>query len=89
MTMHQTQPRLSSLPIISTIIHDYLERLHGHLDDGYVVRHHYTGSDFYQVRLRHMANGNEIIIKADFREYYVEQKTNHLVTFRKDYDPNI
>ena len=87
--MQLTTPRLSSLPIISTIVRDYMNRLHGHLDDDYVVRHHYTGSDFYQVRLRHMANGNEIILRADFRDFYVEQKTNHVVTYHKDYDPNI
>lgn len=75
--------------LISTqcqIVRDYLERLRSHVQDGYVVRHETKMDTFYMVRLKHMSNGNEIVLKADFEHYSLSQKTNHILTHFQVYE---
>ncbi len=82
--MKQTSPMLVSIQC--RIVHDYLERLRSHVQDGYVIRHESRLDNFYMVRLKHMCNGNEIILKADFERLSLTQKTNNLLTFNRIYE---
>ena len=70
----------------SIITRGYLERLNSHVRDGYVVRHETKLPAFYLVRLKHMSNGNEIVIKADFEHLVLTQKTNKILKFICAYD---
>lgn len=69
------------------ITKDYVERLRSLLQDGYRCRFTSENDNFYMASLKHMANGNSITLRADFREYYLQQTTNKIVTFRQDYQP--
>lgn len=82
--MKQTSPMLIDTPC--RLVHDYLERLRSHVQDGYVVRHETKLNTFYMVRLKHMSNGNEIVLKADFEHHSLSQKTNHILTHFQVYD---
>lgn len=70
----------------SIITRDYLERLNSHVQDGYVVRHETKLPAFNLVRLKHMSNGNEIVIKADYEHMCLTQKTNKILKYICTYD---
>lgn len=67
------------------VIQDYLERMRSHLSDGYVIRHATSLDNLYMCRLKHMANGNEIVLSARLDDLTLTQRTNHVVTFHNDY----
>ena len=84
MPMNPTTPTLINTQC--RIVRDYIERLRSHVQDGYAVRHETKMDTFYMVRLKHMSNGNEIVLKADFKNNSLSQKTNHIVTYYQVYE---
>ena len=63
----------------------YEERIMSLLDDGYKVRHRTNFRTFDVCRMHHMANGNDIVLFADFVEYEIIQKTNQVVTHKETF----
>lgn len=63
----------------------YEERIKSLLDDGYKVRHRTNFRTFDVCRMHHMANGNDIVLFADFVEYEIIQKTNQVVTHKETF----
>lgn len=62
------------------LFNEYRQRVNSLLADGYVIRHECCLWDKNIIRLHHMANGNDIVINADFNRGSLVQKTNHVVT---------
>ena len=58
----------------------YCERVKSLIEDGYRLRHTANVGAIYVTRLHHMANGNDIIIIANYDKHELTQKTNHIVT---------
>ena len=59
------------------------ERVSGLLADGYCKRVDTRLSHFWFVRLKHMANGNEIVLRGYPQDGYIIQTTNNIVTHRE------
>lgn len=59
------------------------ERVSGLLADGYCKRVDTRLSHFWFVRLKHMANGNDIVLRGYPQEGYIIQTTNNIVTHRE------
>lgn len=70
----------------SRLIHDYLHRLKSAVEDGYLLSHSTETASFYCASLVHRANGNRIVLFADFGKMTLSQKTNHLLTYLGTYD---
>lgn len=70
----------------SPVVHEYLVRLDSHLHDGYCLRHATRTDKACIARLKHMSNGNEIILHLDFNRQTLIQYTNKLITFIMVYD---
>lgn len=68
----------------SQIVRDYEERRNSLLSDGYRLRHETVHPDGVVCRLHHMSNGNDIVLSASHHQ--LTQKTNHVLTFAKEYD---
>lgn len=62
---------------------EFCRRLSNLLSDGYCLRHMTNTDTFRLARVKHMANGNEIIIKADFHNFSLTQKTNNVKTLER------
>lgn len=58
---------------------DYNERYASLLKDGYVLRHYTRLPTSWIARLHHMANGNDILLSADFRANVIWQRTNRIL----------
>lgn len=71
---------------VSPLIHEYLERLGGFLKDGYCLRHATKTDKACIARLKHMCNGNEIILHVDLERRTFVQYTNKLLKFIMVYD---
>ena len=56
------------------------ERVRSLLDDHYCLRVKTRLSDIWIARLHHMANGNDIVIKAFPQEQRIIQFTNRIIT---------
>ena len=59
---------------------EFTERVNSLLSDGYRTRSKFSCNEFAQIRLHHMSNGNDIVIKADFRTMTITQWTNKIIT---------
>jgi hypothetical protein len=59
------------------------ERVSGLLADGYCKRVDTRLPHFWIVRLKHMANGNEIVLRGYPQEGCIIQTTNNIVTHRE------
>ena len=59
------------------------ERVSSLLADGYCKRVDTRLPHFWIVRLKHMANGNEIVLRGCPQEGWIIQKTNNIVTHRE------
>lgn len=56
------------------------ERVRSLLNDRYCQRYCSRQQHFWKARLHHMANGNDIVITADYSTMTLTQKTNGLLT---------
>ena len=59
------------------------ERVSSLLADGYCKRLDTRLPHFWIVRLKHMANGNEIVLRGYPLDGYIVQSTNNIVTHRE------
>ena len=59
------------------------ERIRSLLDDHYCLRVKTRLSNIWIARLHHMANGNDIVIKAYPKQMILEQFTNKVCTHRE------
>ena len=59
------------------------ERVSGLLADGYCKRVDTRLSHFWFVRLKHMTNGNDIVLRGYPQEGCIIQTTNNIVTHRE------
>ena len=59
------------------------ERVSSLLADGYCKRVDTRLPHFWIVRLKHMANGNEIVLRGYPQESCIIQTTNNIVTHRE------
>lgn len=66
-----------------TVEQEFLRKLHGFLADGYCLRHRTKLASMELARVKHMANGNEIILRADYRKMSLTQLTNNVKTFER------
>lgn len=76
---------MSSKDVRFRISSDFTERISSLVADGFAVRHQTNCHEFLMVRLHHMSNGNDIILKADFRNSTLKQWTNQILTHSQDY----
>lgn len=59
------------------------ERVSSLLADGYCKRLDTRLPHFWIVRLKHMANGNEIVLRGYPNEGWIIQSTNNIVTHKE------
>ena len=57
----------------------YEERIQALLSDHYCKRFEHRSATLWLCKLKNMANGNEIVIKAYPIERYLEQRTNGII----------
>ena len=77
--------QLTDSTVRDRVIKDYFERMRSHISDGYVIRHASTLDNLYMCRLKHMSNGNEIVLTARLDYLTLTQRTNHIITFHNEY----
>lgn len=65
--------------------HEFHERVSGLISDRYYLRFCNRTPTLWLARLRHMANGNDIIIKAYPQRNEIVQLTNKVEVFRKTF----
>lgn len=65
--------------------HVFQERFQSLLEDGYKVRINYMKADLWLVKLKHMANGNSITLKARIADYTIIQLTNNIEVYREEF----
>lgn len=63
----------------------FQERFSSLLEDGYKVRVTYMKPDLWLVKLKHMANGNSITLKARVHDYTIIQTTNNIEVYREEF----
>lgn len=61
--------------------HDFDERVKSLKEDGYCQRVQVRSSSLLFARLKHMSNGNDIVISGDLERGSLIQKTNGIVKF--------
>lgn len=62
------------------VLNIFDQRKQSLVEDGYHTRFLHKGSELMMCRLKHMANGNEIILKAYPLTGVITQYTNHILT---------
>lgn len=67
------------------ITHDYEERIRALVADGYCLRYDYRSPTLAMARLKHMANGNHVILKADYNCRKLTQHTNNVLRYSHNY----
>lgn len=67
------------------LYNDFHERVQSLVEDGYLIRHIYSGNDYFFTSLKHRTNGNRITISARLRDKLICQKTNGIVTHQQVY----
>ncbi len=65
----------------------FKERVRTLLEDRYCLRFKATTPTLWYVRLKHMANGNDITIKGYPKTGQLEQWTNRVLTYRQTFPP--
>lgn len=60
---------------------EFNNRLSGFIEDGYCCRYNFESNFLLKSRLKHMSNGNEIVLEADLIQGNLTQRTNHVTTF--------
>lgn len=65
-----------------TLEHEFNERVSGLIRDRYALRFCNRTPTIWVARLHHMANGNDIVIKAYPNSNELVQLTNHVEVFR-------
>lgn len=65
---------------------DYEERLSSLLADGYCKRFDHRGDYLWFAKLKHMANGNAVELKANFGLHTLSQHTNHILKHLQVYE---
>lgn len=73
----------SSNTTFSKVFH---ERLSSLMEDGYCVRVKCHDKRIWFVRLKHMANGNTIILKGYPAKSTIEQYTNSICTYKETFE---
>lgn len=63
----------------------FRERLNSFLESRYMVRVQSQSDSLWFVRLKHMANGNEVVLKGYPKTRRVEQYTNHVLVYQEDF----
>lgn len=63
----------------------FRERLSSFLESRYMIRVQSQNDSLWFVRLKHMANGNEIVLKGYPKTRRVEQYTNHVLVYQEDF----
>lgn len=72
--------------MVSNILeHEFHERVSGLIKDRYALRFCNRTPTLWLARLHHMANGNDIIVKAYPQRNEVIQLTNKVEVFRKTF----
>lgn len=75
-----TQPLFKST--FSKVFH---ERLAALMEDGYCVRVNSRNDDLWFCRLKHMANGNSIVLKGYPLSGVIEQFTNSILNYKETF----
>lgn len=70
----------------SRMAKDYEERLSSLLADGYCCRFDHRGDDLWFAKLKHMANGNSVELRANFPSNTLTQLTNHVLKHQHTYE---
>lgn len=65
---------------------DYEERLNSLLADGYCKRFDHRSDHLWFAKLKHMANGNAVELKANFALHTLSQQTNHILKHLQVYE---
>lgn len=63
----------------------FQERLFSLLECRYMVRVRTQTNNLWYVRLKHMANGNEVVLKGYPKTRHLEQYTNHILVYQEDF----
>lgn len=74
---------LRSSPWVQTYEKVFCERVRALTEDGYMVRVWTQSPSLWLVRLHHMCNGNDIILKCYPMEKKVMQLTNHVKVYEE------
>lgn len=84
MTTNQQQSQTAQRQMLQRsrqrLIQVFDQRVSSLVEDGYRIRHMYSGDTLLLCRLHHMANGNDIIVKAFPLAMTIVQLTNHVQT---------
>lgn len=70
----------------TTMAADYEERLASLLTDGYCCRFRHQSGSLWFAKLKHMANGNQVELKANFQTHTLTQHTNHVLRHQQIYE---
>lgn len=65
--------------------HDYQERLRSLVVDNYCIRFDHRDPRLWFARLKHMSNGNMVLLKADFTQMQLTQITNNVIKHQQNY----
>lgn len=63
----------------------FQERLKSLLECGYMVRVKSQSQVLWFARLKHMANGNEVVLKGYPSQKLIEQFTNHILVHKEKF----
>lgn len=72
-------------PIKDVFSITFQERLLSLLECRYMIRVRTQSDNLWYVRLKHMANGNEVVLKGYPKTRHLEQYTNHILVHSEDF----